>query len=98
MLVSAKDEICPSKDDGQDGGCYTQSATWVANQQVTCDMTNENCLPLTCDPGSINAKFRADLFDEGNDYLNMLDAGTKELTANSQLLSKNDPSSGFKIF
>ena len=44
-------------------------------------MDNVACLPVTCTATGIQAKFRYDLFDEGLDYFNLIDAGERPVVA-----------------
>ena len=54
-------DICPS-DHTNDNGCYTQDVGWVVGRDVNCEMTNKNCMSVSCSAGSITADLRADLF------------------------------------
>jgi len=64
------DELCPSVhktfEDVDQGGCYTQVGRWSASDNdadaIQCNMTNEECLSVSCDYAGISANFRADLF------------------------------------
>merc|ERR1711935_470602 len=59
----SENDICPSKYDGtKDSGCYTQSAPWHPGKDVTCEMTNDDCMSTTCSATGISAFFRKDLF------------------------------------
>ena len=51
-------------------------------------MNNSACLPITCNADGIQADFRADLFDEGQDYLNLIDSGDKQVFAVKNTVKK----------
>ena len=51
-------------------------------------MDNAACLPVTCQPTGIQAQFRYDLFDEGLEYLNLIDNGTRPVKAIKNGVSK----------
>merc|ERR1711935_1119780 len=79
-------DICPSKYDGANAssGCYTQSPpAWSVNTPVSCLMDNAACMNVTCEPGSLSAFFREDLFhtnsEDGRTFVQQLVDGKRKL-------------------
>merc|ERR1712176_142286 len=82
-------DICPSNT------YYTQSEGWTPGKDVSCAMTNSDCLNVSCSSGSIKANFRADLFhtnleNEGS-FMEQLESGHREMWYNGNKLDLNDP-------
>merc|ERR1712003_149006 len=94
-------DICPSKK------CYTQDKGWLKGVDVTCSMTNPDCLDVTCSSDSIQASFDADLFhtnlENTASFMEQLESGHRELWYNGNKLEVNAPcgftltSTGFEI-
>ena len=82
-------DICPSNT------CYTQSEGWTPGKEVSCEMTNSDCLNVSCSSGSIKANFSADLFhtnleNEGS-FMDQLESGHREMWYNGNKLDLNAP-------
>merc|ERR1712157_648425 len=55
QCYNGKDDLCPSTT------CYTQSpSVWTPGAEVTCEMTNADCLAVSCSASGIDATFNAD--------------------------------------
>ena len=81
--------ICPSNT------CYTQSEGWAPGKDVSCAMTNSDCLNVTCTSNSIKANFRADLFHTNLEnevsFMDQLESGHREMWYNGNKLELNAP-------
>jgi len=95
-------DICPSKYDGtKDSGCYTQSAPWHPGKDVSCSMTNDDCMSTTCSATGISAFFRKDLFhtnSQNTEHITkQIHDGTRAIyiEGSSTPLTPNDVSCGF---
>ena len=81
--------ICPSKT------CYTQYEGWSPGKEVSCTMTNPDCLNVSCSSNSIQAIFDADLFhtnlENEESFLEQLESGHREMWYNGNKLELNAP-------
>jgi len=90
------DELCPSVHKtfkGEDkGGCYTQEGRWYAAEnnadQIQCNMTNDDCLSVSCAADSIDANFSANLFhtnlENDKSFAQQIRDGSRDLVINGQ--------------
>ena len=82
--------ICPSNHD--QGGCYTQDKKWAVGEEVSCEMTNSDCLSVSCSAGGIKASFRADLFhtnlENEDSFMQQLKDGHRTIEFNGAALEK----------
>jgi len=99
------DELCPSVhmtfDDQDQGGCYTQEGRWnfaYGNDvdAIKCNMTNKDCLSVTCDENGIDANFRADLFhtnlENTASFIQQIRDGKRDLFINGVDMSNEENS------
>merc|ERR1712154_411379 len=87
QCYNGKDDLCPSTT------CYTQSpSTWSPGAEVTCEMTNPDCLNVSCSASGIDATFSADLFhtnlENGDSFMDQLSAGHRSISCNGMELSE----------
>jgi len=87
QCYNGKDDLCPSTT------CYTQSpSTWSPGAEVTCEMTNPDCLNVSCSASGIDATFSADLFhtnlENGDSFMEQLQAGHRSINCNGMDLSE----------
>merc|ERR1712176_1398736 len=87
-------DICPSSK------CYTQSEGWVPGKDVSCAMTNPDCLNVSCSSNSIKATFDAELFhtnlENAGSFMEQLESGHREMWYNGNKLELNAPC-GFTV-
>merc|ERR1712176_1088863 len=81
--------ICPSTK------CYTQSEAWEPGKDVSCKMTNPDCLNVSCSSNSIKATFDAELFHTNHEnagfFTEQLKWGHREMWYNGNKLELNAP-------
>jgi len=84
--------ICPSNH--VEGGCYTQDKQWAVGEDVSCEMTNTDCLSVSCSSGGIKASFRADLFhtnlENEDSFMQQLKDGHRSIEYNGVPLQRGD--------
>jgi len=84
-------DICPSNHP-LEGGCYTQDKEWAVGEEVSCEMTNDECMSVSCSAGGIKASFRADLFhtnlENGETFMQQLVNGHRSIEYNGAELSQ----------
>merc|ERR1712113_176436 len=87
-------DICPSSK------CYTQSEGWTPGKDVSCAMTNPDCLNVSCSSNSIKATFDAELFhtnlENSDSFMEQLESGHREMWYNGNKLELNAPC-GFTV-
>ena len=88
QCYNGKDQLCPSTT------CYTQSDQWGPGKDITCEMTNADCLNVSCSASGIDATFSADLFhtnlENGGTFMQQLQAGHRSMVCNGNELSEGD--------
>ena len=83
-------------------GCYTQvSEIWTPGKDVECEMTNPNCLQVTCEGGSMQAQIQGNLFHthgswHENSFVDELLAKKRTLKLNGKVLVHDD-ACGYKV-
>jgi len=87
-------DICPSTK------CYTQDQGWAPGTEVSCAMTNSDCLNVSCSSNSIKATFDAELFhtnlENEDTFMEQLESGHREMWYNGNKLELNAPC-GFTV-
>jgi len=89
QCYNGKDDLCPSTT------CYTQSpSVWTPGAEVTCEMTNADCLAVSCSASGIDATFKADLFhtnlENDGSFMEQLQSGHRSISCNGKTLSEGD--------
>merc|ERR1711937_650176 len=87
-------DICPSRK------CYTQNQGWMPGKDITCDMTNPDCLNVSCSSNSIKPTFDTELFhtnlENEDSFMEQLESGHREMWYNGNKLELNAPC-GFTV-